>query len=203
MLPRRPTPPQDMPTVDLEEVPPEPNTSPVIFDVLERDNQPSTGSVALITGSSTATGFASNGYATATSYGYAESERFLCRAPCVVNLPIGDHMVRFSRSSDGGTQYMSVHASRKHAMVYRASPGKTTSHIGGLVAGILLVSFGGTGALTGFALAPVVGGAGVGVGLGGLAMAIVGGLVWNSSRTEIELGESASFAAPTSAPAMH
>jgi hypothetical protein len=76
-----------------------------------------------------------------------------CTSPCVLDLPLGKHLLAFPVRGAGGVDLASVTASSSPT-VYRRALGWRQSGGAGFVLGVLGASFGGVSAVTGAALLP-------------------------------------------------
>ncbi len=78
----------------------------------------------------------------------------LCRSPCVLDLPLGGHLLAFPMRGSGGVDLAHIIAA-PNPTVYRRALGWRKSGSAGFILGVLGVTFGGSSFATGAALLPV------------------------------------------------
>lgn len=180
--PKRPTPEPTLPSgFDPDQTPTEPGTGQVVLDTVGE----SADVVEVL---------ATESWRGTYVAGFAQRTRPVCSTPCVANLPYGAHLLRFASRTDAeldGAEMIDVTRVRR---AHRYDMQRTKTHTAGMIGGIILFSFGITAAIAGGAVGLATdspeGGT---VALIGAGMAVGGGLLWNSSRTEIEPGSLTSW----------
>ncbi len=177
MVPPPQTPAQQLPSLPVEPPPPVQDQGQV---ALEAVGGPARVEVILATEQWSGTYVAGSSVRTAP----------VCVTPCVANLPYGSHELRFQSLKDPSLMSTDVVTVATKPSVFRYQIGRTETHIGKSLGGIMLFSFGIVGAATGLSLAAadIGGGPMIGVGLLGLGVSVVGGLLWNAGRTEVQPG---------------
>ncbi len=126
-----------------------------------------------------------------------------CTSPCVLNLPLGRHVLAFPKRGSGSVELAHVIASPSPT-VYRHALGLRTRGSAGFVLGVLSAIFGGASFATGAALLPIglakdshgmtVAG-GITVGAGALLTAVGIWAIANNPSTE-QAGAGAQYGLP-------
>jgi len=183
-LPPPAAPARQPPAVDRASVPPVPNTGQVILDTVD--------------GPADVEEVLSSSYAVATNgnSAFGLHTARVCTTPCVANLPYGDHELRFHLRGQPDRTSTAFITATTTPTNHRYAVGTFRTHPGGMFGGIALATVGGTLGLVGVAVGGGTdNGALTGAGVVGLAAAVVGLLVMNSSRTETQSGALTSWPA--------